>query len=195
VTLEILVELLQKERRVTIERLATLFPQPIQFDSRRRAIQRFLSLPQLVPETVWFPIVQQWIKKYCRADKPLLIVIDRSQWAERNLMMVSLVYRNRSIPLYWQWLDKLGQSSFSDPRRVLRPVFRLWKQQAFILLGDREFHSIELAEWCVERKVSFVLRLPKSTTVQPESGGSFTRLDELPQALGYTELYLQVKVT
>ena len=36
VTLEILVELLQQERRITIERLATLFPQPILFESRRR---------------------------------------------------------------------------------------------------------------------------------------------------------------
>jgi hypothetical protein len=37
-TLEILVELLQKERRITIERLATLFPQAILFENRRRNI-------------------------------------------------------------------------------------------------------------------------------------------------------------
>jgi hypothetical protein len=58
VTLEILVELVQKERNVTLERLATLFPQPILFESRRRNIQRFLSLPQLTPQAVWFPIVK-----------------------------------------------------------------------------------------------------------------------------------------
>lgn len=39
VTLELLVELLQKERRITIERLATLFAQPILFESRRRNLQ------------------------------------------------------------------------------------------------------------------------------------------------------------
>jgi hypothetical protein len=38
-TLEILVELLQKERQITIERLATLFPQAILFESRRRNIK------------------------------------------------------------------------------------------------------------------------------------------------------------
>ncbi|MBD2024794.1 hypothetical protein [Leptolyngbya sp. FACHB-711] len=39
-----LVALLQQERCVSIERLATLFAQPIQFESRRRNLQRFLQL-------------------------------------------------------------------------------------------------------------------------------------------------------
>jgi hypothetical protein len=42
ITLQMLVELLQKERHISLERLATLFAQPIQFDSRRRNLQRFL---------------------------------------------------------------------------------------------------------------------------------------------------------
>jgi hypothetical protein len=52
ITLEILVELLQQERQISIERLATLFPQPILFESRRRNLQRFLSLPQMTPEAL-----------------------------------------------------------------------------------------------------------------------------------------------
>lgn len=47
ITLQMLVALLQKERNVSIERLATLFAQPIQYESRRRNLQRFLQLPQL----------------------------------------------------------------------------------------------------------------------------------------------------
>ena len=73
VTLEILVELLQKERRVTIERLATLFPQPLLFESRRRNIQQFLSCPQLTPQALWFPIIKQWIKRHHKRGKLLHI--------------------------------------------------------------------------------------------------------------------------
>lgn len=51
ITLQMLVELLQTERRVSIERLATLFAQPILFHSRRKNIQRFLNLPIISPET------------------------------------------------------------------------------------------------------------------------------------------------
>jgi hypothetical protein len=195
VTLEILVELLQKERRVTIERLATLFPQPILFESRRRNIQRFLNLPQLTPQAVWFPIIKQWIKRYLKRGQPLFVVMDRTQWQDHNLLMVSLVYQNRAIPLYWIWLDKQGQSSLEDQQKVLRPVVRLLKKCCFVLLGDREFHSIELAAWCVEKHVSFVFRLPKSTTVRPEDSRPFSRLDDLPQRPGLTEHYLQVQVT
>ncbi|GAP94313.1 IS4 family transposase [Leptolyngbya sp. NIES-2104] len=195
VTLEILVELLHKERRITIERLATLFPQPILFESRRRNIQRFLSLPQLTPQAIWFPIVKQWVKRHHPRSKPLHLVIDRTQWQDHNLIMVSLVYNKRAIPLHWMWLNKQGQSSLVEQRRVLRPVFHLLKKHRFILLGDREFHSIELAAWCVEKRVKFVFRLPKSTTVKPDDSSRFTRLDDLPQTPGITEQYLQIQVT
>lgn len=195
ITLEILVELLQKERRISIERLATLFPQPILFESRRRNLQRFLHLPQLTPQAIWFPILKQWIKRHHRHGKPLQIVIDRTQWHNHNLIMVSLVCQKRAIPLHWMWLNKQGQSSFAEQRRVLRPVFQLLKKYHFILLGDREFHGIELAAWCVEKRVKFVFRLPKSTTVKPADSSTFTRLDDLPQTPGIPEQYLQIQVT
>lgn len=195
ITLEILVELLQQERKISIERLATLFPQPILFESRRRNLQRFLSLPQMTPEALWFPIAKQWIKQYVPHSQTLQLVLDRTQWNGHNLMMVSFVYQNRAIPLYWTWLDKQGQSSLKDQQKVLRPVFRLLKKRRFVLLGDREFHSIELAAWCVQKNVTFVFRLPKSTTVQPETGSGFSRLDNLPQIPGTPEQYLQIQVT
>jgi hypothetical protein len=195
ITLEILVELLQQERRITIERLATLFPQPILFESRRRNLQRFLSLPQMTPEALWFPIAKQWIKQHIPRGQTLQLVLDRTQWKGYNLMMVSFVYQKRAIPLYWTWLDKQGQSSLKDQQKVLRPVLRLLKKRRFVLLGDREFHSIELADWCVQNNVTVVFRLPKSTTVQPEASSGFSRLDDLPQIPGTPEQYLQIQVT
>lgn len=45
-TLTILVFLLQTQKQVSIELLATLMPYPIMFESRRRSIQRFLKKPK-----------------------------------------------------------------------------------------------------------------------------------------------------
>jgi hypothetical protein len=84
-TLEILVELLQKERRVRLERLAELFPQPILFQSRRRNLQRFLDLLPLNPQTIWFPIVQDWLTQTFALEQRLSIVIDRTQWKDYNM--------------------------------------------------------------------------------------------------------------
>jgi hypothetical protein len=45
--LTILLELIQSEKQVRLERLARVFPYPITTESRRRKLQRFLDIPQL----------------------------------------------------------------------------------------------------------------------------------------------------
>jgi hypothetical protein len=61
-TLTILVFLLQGHQQVSIEFLATLMPYPIMFESRRRGIQRFLKLPILKIEKLWFPLIKYILK-------------------------------------------------------------------------------------------------------------------------------------
>jgi Transposase DDE domain len=195
ITLQMLVELLQKERNISLERLAMLFAQPIQFDSRRRNLQRFLLLPQLQPKALWFPFIKYWIKRKYGRGKQLQIVIDRTQWGDYNLIMVSLVHGKRAIPLYWQLLDKQGASNLDEQKAVLAPVLRLLHGYRIVLLGDREFHSVALAEWCLKQRISFVLRLTKSTTVKTSEEAAFERLDALPQTPGMTQFYLHIQVT
>jgi hypothetical protein len=36
----------------------------------------------------------------CQAKQSLNVVMDRTQWQDHNLFMVSLVYQNRAISLY-----------------------------------------------------------------------------------------------
>ncbi|UBF28744.1 IS4 family transposase [Kovacikia minuta CCNUW1] len=195
ITLQMLVALLQKERNVSLERLATLFAQPIQFESRRRNLQRFLSLPQLTAKALWFPILKYWLKQHFHRGQILYLVVDRTQWQYHNLLMVSLVMHKRSIPVYWVLLDKQGQSCLSEQQGLLRPVFALLKAYSVQVLGDREFHSVALAAWLREQGVDFVLRLPKSTTVKLMPESEFERLDTLPQFPGIALHEVQVQVT
>jgi Transposase DDE domain len=190
-TLQMLVQLVQKERNISLERLATLFAQPIRFESRRRNLQRFLMLPQLTPQALWFPILKHWLKQQFHRGQPLQLVIDRTDWQQHNLLMVSLVYRKRAIPLFWQLLDKRGASNLAEQQAVLNPVLRY----PVIVLGDREFHSVALGRWLEELRVSFVLRLPKSTTVKLNEQAEFERLDELLQYSGFSSFEVQVQVT
>ena len=194
-TLEMLIQLLQTERQVSIERLATCFAQPILFESRRRNLQRFLILPQLSPQALWFPILKHWLKKHCHRGQALRLVIDRTSWQHHNLLMVSLVYDKRAIPLFWHLLDHQGQSNLAEQQRVLRPVLRLLRSYAVLVLGDREFHSVALGQWLEQMEVSFVLRLPCSTTVKLNEQTDFERLDQLPQYPGCNSFEVQVRVT
>jgi hypothetical protein len=89
--LEILIMLLQFHKTVTIEKLATVFPQPIKFESRRRSIQRFLLLPQLSIQYIWFPLLKRWVKNSRRQsqEKQLIFAIDRTQWRCENVFVIT----------------------------------------------------------------------------------------------------------
>lgn len=77
--LEILIMLLQFHKTVTIEKLATVFPQPIKFESRRRSIQRFLFLPEVSIQYLWFPLLKRWVKNSRQSqEKQLIFAIDRT---------------------------------------------------------------------------------------------------------------------
>jgi hypothetical protein len=66
-------------------------PMPILFESRRKKIQRFLSLPNLSIEDLWFPIVTTWLSTYCEPEKIVYVVIDRTSWSRINLFVVSVL--------------------------------------------------------------------------------------------------------
>ena len=77
-TLKILVYLLEGHKQVSLELLASLMPYPIQFESRRRSLQRFLKLDCLQIERLWFPIVQEILKEKFKNHKSLKLAIDRT---------------------------------------------------------------------------------------------------------------------
>jgi hypothetical protein len=63
ITLKLLVWLLQNQKQVKIERLAATLPLPIQQNSRRRHIQRFLNLTRLSVVILWFPLIKEIITR------------------------------------------------------------------------------------------------------------------------------------
>jgi len=187
----ILQPLIQSEKQVRLERLSRVFPYPITTESRRRKLQRFLDLPHLTISLIWFPLITYWLITYCRVGQTLSIAIDRSQWGQINLFMVSLIWERRAIPLYWSLLPKLGNSSFESQTTNLQQVLPLFSEYKVIVLGDREFCSVDLGNWLREKGVSFCLRLKKNHCVETEHL-VWQRLDELGIVPG-TSLYFQGK--
>lgn len=190
----ILVNLLQKLKTVRLEELARRFPYPIHLRSRIKKLQRFLSLEQFNIKTLWFPIVSDCIKEKWHQEKPLSLIIDRSQWRTINLLMVSLVYNSRAIPIYFTLLEHKGNSNFEEQKQVLEPALTLLNKSKIIVLGDREFCGVELAQWLVQQGVSLSLRLKKNEYVELEENIWF-QLKELGLAPGISLYYQGIKVT
>ena len=90
--LNILINVLQDIKEISIEKVATNSPLPILFDSRRKKLQRFISLPKLNVEKLWLPIMKNWLLQNFRANQTIYLVIDRTNWSRNNLIMLSLIY-------------------------------------------------------------------------------------------------------
>lgn len=177
-----------------LEALATAFPLPIKFDSRRRKIQRFLLLPQLTIETLWLPIIRSWLETEFAANQIIYIAIDRTSWGKINLLMISLIWQQRAIPLYFELLPKLGSSNLSEQTTALCKVLPLLNGYKTVVLGEREFCSVKLADWLRCSQAYFCLRLRKDEYVQGEDE-IWMQLNQLGNRPGVA-FYLQgVKVT
>jgi len=192
-TLEILVWLLQVHKQVRIERLAAHFPLPIKYESRRRHIQRFLKHRAMSVILIWLPLIEAIIKLKFKKGERLYLAIDRTQWSDKNLFMIAVIIEKRAIPIYWQFLEKKGASKLAEQQALIRPVLKLLKSYELVVLGDREFHSVELAKWLLTRKVYFVLRQKKDTYIK-EKGKKYQRLDSLEIIPGAKRFLTGVKV-
>jgi hypothetical protein len=192
---------------VKLSILASVFPQPIQYRSRKRNLQRFLVLPQLSIKLLWFPLIKYWIRQeqtghslnrnQRRHRKKLkhqksgywMMAIDRTQWKGRNVFMVSLVWGTHALPLYWEILKPVGNSDLTTQKRLLKTVLHLFKNYPVLVLGDREFHSPKLASWLDSKGVSFALRQKKDFHFQEAFSEEFQVLKELGFQPGMSQFY------
>ncbi len=174
----ILLDVIQSEKQVSLERLVRVFPYLIKAESRRRKLQRFLDLPQLTIARIWFPLITYWLTTYCSVGQTISIALDRSQWGQINLFTIALIWHRRAIPLYWCLLPKLGNSNLEEQTLALQQVLPLLKKYKVIVLGEREFCSVDLGNWLKTMGVSFCLRLKKNQCLETENL-IWQRLDSL----------------
>ena len=210
-TLQILVWLLQVNRQIRIERLASSFPYPIKCESRRKKIQRFLKSSNLSLSLLWFPLIKKIISTQFKKGERLIITIDRTQWKTNNISMGSVIWRKRALPIYWLLLDKkaeatpravnaqgnapqAGSSNFYEQMATIRPVLKLLKDYDLVVIGDREYRSTAFALWLTKKKIAFVFRLNKNTKIKPRYQ-KYQSLNSLDIKPGDRVLYNDVLVT
>ena len=85
-------------------------------------------------------------------DFPLIIALDRTQGLDNNIFRISVIWHRHALPIYWNILSKRGASNLNEQKALIRPVLKLLNKYHIIIIGDREFHSIELATWLKQEK-------------------------------------------
>ncbi len=71
----------------------------------------------------------------------------------------------------------------AEQKALIRPIIRLLKDYKVVVIGDREFRSVELASWLEHKRIGFALRLKQGTYIKPE-GQDYQRLSSLGKELG-----------
>lgn len=89
--------------------------------SRRRYIQRFLQIKALSILVLWFPIIKEVMARQLKVGSQLVVALDRTQWKEYNVLMVSAIVQKRAFPIFWTLLDKRGASNASRTATSIRP--------------------------------------------------------------------------
>jgi hypothetical protein len=99
-----------------------------------------LSIP-----LIWFPIISIIITQHIPFNSSLIIAIDRTQCQEQNIFFISLIWNRHGLPIYGKILSKKGASDLAEQKSLIRPIIKLLNKYHIIIIGDREFHSIQLA--------------------------------------------------
>src|SRR5436853_947678 len=155
-------------RNVTLPKIAERAPvKPIQLESRVQRFERLLACEKFVPQQVLEPITRRILKKFSKRQQ-LLIVMDRSLIEDKlNLLHLAVVFCGRALPLGWIKVAGKGTSQLAEQQELLSWLKRCLPAQAkVIIIADREFHSIHLANW-IEQDLGwhFILRIQSKTQV------------------------------
>ena len=79
-------------------------------------------------QNLWHPILEQIIETYFPVEKPVYLVIDRTRRANVNILMISVLYYKRAIPVYFELLHKKGNSNIEEQTKALSLVMPLFKK-------------------------------------------------------------------
>ncbi len=113
---------------------------------------------------------------------------------------VRVIWKKRALPIYWLVLEKKGSSNIREQIALIRPVLKLFSHYEVVILGDREFHGVELSYWLKQKNkqakkpIYFAFR-EKDNIYLKRSRKNQQRLKDLQLVPGVKVLHRNVKIT
>jgi hypothetical protein len=111
---------------------------------------------------------RQWLEAQFRYLGEIRLIVDGTKIGfGHQLLMVSLAYRKRAIPIAWTWVKHVkGHSSAVKQLALLAYVSRLIPPEAaVVLVGDCEFGSMAVLQQLDRWRWFYVLRQKSDTGV------------------------------
>lgn len=157
-----------QSRSVHLSKVAAKIPGNADVLSTARRLSRFLDNGSVDVREWYAPIARYWLEYIGRTAGQIRLIVDGTKiGGHHQLLMVSLAWRKRSIPIAWTWVRCVkGHSGVAKQLALLSHVRSLMPAQIVVfLVGDTEFETITLMRQLENWGWSYVLRQRASTQV------------------------------
>jgi len=157
-----------RSRSVHLSKVAGKIPGPAKLVSITRRLSRLLDNAAIQVREWYEPIACQWLEAQWRCVCEIRLIVDATKVGfGHQLLMVSLAYHNRAIPIAWTWVKHVRGHSTALQQLALLNYVRLLLPvgAAIFLVGDCEFGSVEVLKWLDQWHWFYVLRQKSDTCV------------------------------
>jgi len=174
-------------RTVNLAKIACAMTSHAEQSSRYRRLKRFFS-----GFVIDFDQMADFIfSLFFTRGNPLYLSIDRTNWkwgkSNINILTLAITFKGIAIPIYWELLNKRGNSSTQERIHLLQKfINRFGKASIAGLLADREFVGEDWFAWLIQEKISFYIRVKKNF-VTTNSRGREVPIAQLFRGLRPTE--------
>jgi len=171
-------------RDVRLSRIAENVPLDSQEESIAQRFRRWLKNPVVDERAIYDPVVKDLLNSLRHTR--LRIQVDRTLVDDRfNVLMVTLYYRKRALPVVWQVLDHPGNSRFTDWVGILSHLDHLLPEDATVMiLADREFGQLDMMRVLRFYEWDFCLRVKGNYHVFVPDYGMWFALQKLAPIAG-----------
>ncbi len=135
-------------------------------ESTVRRLSRFLANSAIDVRSWYRSIARAWLRVQWEQVGEIRLIVDGTKIGfGHQLLMVSLAYRHRAVPIVWAWVKQVrGHSSAKQQGNLLRYVRQLIPPEAPVfLVGDSEFGSIALLRQLDQWRWFYILRQKGNT--------------------------------
>lgn len=165
-----------KSRSVYLSSIASKIPSQAKLVSVTRRLSRFLENPAVQVRDWYEPIARQWLEAQSRWLGEIRLIVDGTKVGYgHQLLMVSLAYRKRAIPIAWTWVKYVRGHSTANKQLALLAYVKtlLPRKTPVFLVGDTEFGSIGTIRQLKKWRWFYVLRQKTNTLVRLDKRGAW----------------------
>jgi len=170
-----------QSRSVYLSRIAGKVPGRAKLQSTVKRFERFLSNPAIRVRDWYKPIAQHWLVRQSTNLGEIHLIVDGTKVGfGHQLLMVSLAYRKRAIPIAWTWVRHVrGHSTGHKQLALLAYVRTLIRHGAVVfLVGDTEFGPIKVLKRLDAWHWYYVLRQKSDTLIWSQTDNQWLPFGE-----------------